>query len=250
MKRIIMIFLLAACVLPPAASGQNIDGVRMRQHDDTTGIYFGDVKGSGELADTGDTASVWPVPFVLSPSVFVPAYVPYGENVREYAPLPRPTYVVEDIRGFTGGMTGIGMWHVWNYDHFFSQLTTYDIADVPMLMLGRQMMIGNTLRLGKNLYFLSGILYGGQWGTLGNNWGLGARNGFLVLLPHDAQLVLWSQHFHPMAVYLPVYGPDAGPQGTAIVTPAIPEIFSIGAQASFQAGEFIIGIGASYYYYK
>ena len=112
----------------------------------------------------------------------------------------------------------------------------HDVTDIPQLMAGRQIMLGNTLRLGKKIYFLSGILYGGEWGIWENNWGLGARNGFLFRVSDDTHIL--------------IYGPQAGPGGVAIMTPAIPEIFSIGAQASFQAGEFIIGIGASYYYYK
>jgi hypothetical protein len=44
---------------------------------------------------------------------------------------------------------------------------------VPQLFISEQRMVGNTLKLGRRFYFLSGIMYGAQLGVRGNNWGMG-----------------------------------------------------------------------------
>lgn len=253
MRRIRILLIWAVSVLPLTMAGQSLYGEASERHStDSIGtlsdsILLFEVLPEYEF-ECDSMHQDRPIPDILPPSIFIPVYSPSG-SPWNYAPLPRPAYFIPQTGGFMGG-SGFGRYYVEHYDRFFSQMLMHDVTDIPQLMAGRQIMLGNTLRLGKKIYFLSGILYGGEWGILENNWGLGARNGFLFRVSDDTHILIWSQHFHPMAVYLPIYGPQAGPGGVAIMTPAIPEIFSIGAQASFQAGEFIIGIGASYYYYK
>ena len=107
------------------------------------------------------------------------------------------------------------------------------------------MMVGNTFRLAKNFYMLSGILYGAQLGIKGNNWGLGKREGFIWHPSALVTITLWNQYFQSISVYSPVPYPDPDGDGAAIRMPATPEIFSFGVQATFIVGEFIIGIGTS-----
>ena len=106
-------------------------------------------------------------------------------------------------------------------------------------------MIGNTLKLGKKIYFLSGILYGAQLGVMGNNWGMGTREGFIIHPSSVVTITLWNQYFQSVSVYSPVMYPTPSGDGAAIRMPATPEVFSFGVQATFVVGEFIIEVGTS-----
>ena len=132
-------------------------------------------------------------------------------------------------------------------EKFFSSLEGYNRIDVPQFFLSEQMMLGNTLKIGRNLYFLSGILYGSQLGTLGNNWGMGTREGLIWHPTALVSVIFWTQYFQSVEVYSPVIFPRPGHEGesAAILMPATPEVFSFGVQASFVVGDFIIGVGTS-----
>ena len=56
------------------------------------------------------------------------------------------------------GMIGFGQYEMQHPDKFFSTLEGYNSINVPQIFLTRQMLIGNTLRLARNVYFLSGIM--------------------------------------------------------------------------------------------
>jgi hypothetical protein len=143
------------------------------------------------------------------------------------------------------GMIAVGEFSIEHPDKFFSTLSGNNYIDVPYLFMTRQMILGNTLRLGGNVYFMNGILYGSQMGVMGNNWGMGTREGF-IWRPHATfALVVWNQYFQSLSVYAPVVYPLTKGDMAAILMPATPEVFSFGVQASFVTGEFIIGIGAS-----
>ena len=80
---------------------------------------------------------------------------------------------------------------------------------------------------------------------MGNNWGMGTREGFLWHPSAMTSIMLWNQYFQSVSVYAPVVIPVHAGSGTAIKMPATPEVFSFGLQASFVVGEFIICIGTS-----
>ena len=106
-------------------------------------------------------------------------------------------------------------------------------------------MLGNTLKIGRKFYFMSGILYGAQLGVRGNNWGMGTREGFVYRPSESVSVTFWTQYFQSVAVYSPVLFPRPDGNMAAIRMPATPEVYSVGVQASFVAGEFIIGVGLS-----
>ena len=58
-------------------------------------------------------------------------------------------------------------------------------------------------------------------------------------------IMFWNQYFQSVLVYTPVLFPTPDGDMAAILMPATPEVFSLGVQASFTVGEFIIGIGTS-----
>ena len=105
--------------------------------------------------------------------------------------------------------------------------------------------VGNTLRLARNVYFLSGIMYGAQLGVRGNNWGMGTREGILYRPSENLSIAFWTQYFQSVAVYSPVLFPRPDGDMAAIRMPATPEVYSFGVQASFVVGEFIVGVGMS-----
>ena len=92
---------------------------------------------------------------------------------------------------------------------------------------------------------MSGILYGAQLGVMGNNWGMGTREGFIIQPSSIVTITIWNQYFQSVSVYSPVMYPTATGDGTAIRMPATPEVFSFGVQATFVVGEFIIEVGTS-----
>lgn len=153
-------------------------------------------------------------------------------------------YGVLEPDGFSSSI-GFGEYHISHPQKFFSTLSGYNHIEVPQYYTTEQMLIGNTLKLGKKLYFLSGILYGSQMGIMGNNWGMGTREGLIWRINDGVSIVLWSQYYSSVNVYMPVmfYMPDRGT--AALEMPATPEVFSFGVQASFPVGEFIFGVGTS-----
>ncbi|MBE6216353.1 MAG: hypothetical protein E7123_09030 [Bacteroidales bacterium] len=182
------------------------------------------------------------IPDFLSPDIFIPRARLVGINPWTSAPLPRPVFKILPVRGFDGSV-GFGEYSISHPDKFFSTLDGYNSIDIPQLYITRQMMIGNTFRLARNFYMLSGILYGAQMGVMGNNWGLGNREGFIWHHSAIVSITVWNQYFQSISVYSPIMYPSA--DGAAVKMPATPEVFSFGVQASFVVGEFIIGIGTS-----
>ena len=82
-------------------------------------------------------------------------------------------------------------------------------------------------------------------GVMGNNWGMGTKEGVLIRTKGSLAIVVWNQYFQSISVYTPVVYPGKDGNGAAIIMPATPEVFSIGVQASFVSGEFIIDLGVS-----
>ena len=185
-----------------------------------------------------------PIPYLLSPDLFIPKSRLVGFQPWTYAPLPRPVVYVLPTFGFDGSI-GFGEYAIEHPEKFFSTLEGYNSIDIPQLYLTEQMMIGNTLKLGKKIYFMSGILYGAQLGIMGNNWGMGTREGFIIHPSSVVTITIWNQYFQSVSVYSPVMYPDTDNSGAAIRMPATPEVFSFGVQATFVVGEFVIDIGAS-----
>ena len=185
-----------------------------------------------------------PIPNFLSPDLFIPAEQLNGFLPWTYAPMLRPVVSVIPISGFDGSI-GFGEFNVEHPDKFFSTLTGANVINVPQLYLSEQKMIGNTLKLGRHFYFMSGILYGAQLGVRGNNWGMGTREGILYRPSKNVSVAFWTQYFQSVAVYSPVLFPRPDGNMAAIRMPATPEVYSFGVQASFVVGEFIIGVGAS-----
>ena len=184
-----------------------------------------------------------PIPFMLPEDLFVPrkylfSYVPWS-----YAPLVKPTVFVLPTYGFNGSV-GFGLYSIQHPDRFFSTLEGFNGFNIPQLYISEQMMLGNTLRLARNFYMMSGILYGAQLGVRFNLWGIGERSGFIYNPRPDVSIVLWDQYYHALTVYMPVFFPGAS-SGAAITLPATPEVFSVGLQANFTVGNFIIGVGTS-----
>ena len=190
-----------------------------------------------------------PIPIVLPPQLFIPSDRLDGLQPWIYAPLTRPMVYNIPVTGFNGG-EGFGQYSQEHPDKFFSNFLGRNVISLPNLYVTRQMMIGNTLRLGKKgrVYFLSGILYGSQMGVRGNNWGLGSKEGILIRTKGTLSIVVWNQGFQSVMVYSPVLHPNSSGDGAAVIMPATPEVVSFGVQASFVSGEFVIDIGASYRY--
>lgn len=186
-----------------------------------------------------------PIPDLLSPDLFIPKSRLVGFQPWTYAPLPRPVVYVLPTFGFDGSI-GFGEYAVEHPEKFFSTLEGYNSIDIPQLYLTEQMMIGNTLKLGKKIYFMSGILYGAQLGIMGNNWGMGTREGFVWNVGKSASIILWVQDYQSVSVYAPVMTPYMSADGAAIRMPATPEVFSFGVQANFNVGGFMVGVGTSF----
>lgn len=185
------------------------------------------------------------IPFVLSPSLFIPVERLAGDEPWHSAPITKPFVHVIVPDGFDGSV-GFGEFHLEHPEKFFSTLFGYNHIDVPQMYESEQMMLGNTLRLWKKgLYFMSGILYGAQLGVLGNNWGMGTREGIIWRPDDRLSIMLWSQYFQSVQVYMPVLSWRSDGDASALIMPATPEVFSFGVQASFIWGEFIIGLGTS-----
>ena len=185
-----------------------------------------------------------PIPNLLSPQLFIPADLLSAYLPWHYAPLLRPVFSVLPVYGFDGSI-GFGEFNMDHPDKFFSNLLNSNYINIPQLYISEQRMIGNTLKIGRRFYFLSGIMYGAQLGVRGNNWGMGTREGFLYRPSADLSVAFWTQYFQSVAVYSPVLFPRADGNTAAIRMPATPEVYSFGVQASFVVGEFIVGVGMS-----
>ena len=184
------------------------------------------------------------IPDLLSPELFIPADRLNGFLPWNYAPLLRPVFQILPVYGFDGSV-GFGEFNQDHPDKFFSNLMVSNHFDIPQLFVSEQKMLGNTLKLGRRFYFLSGIMYGAQLGVRGNNWGMGTREGFMYRISSNASITFWTQYFQSVAVYSPVLFPRSDGDMAAIRMPATPEVYSFGVQASFVVGEFIIGVGTS-----
>ncbi len=184
------------------------------------------------------------IPNLLPVDLFIPRTRLIGIHPWTSAPLPVPVVEIIPVYGFDGSI-GFGEYSISHPDRFFSTLEGRNIINIPPMYLSLQMMVGNTLRLAKNFYLLSGILYGAQLGIRGNNWGMGNREGFIWHPSAIVSVTLWNQYFQSVSVYSPVLYPDPDGNGAAIRMPATPEVFSFGVQATFVVGEFIIGVGTS-----
>ena len=185
-----------------------------------------------------------PIPDLLSPQLFIPADLLSAYLPWHYAPLLKPVFTVLPVYGFDGSI-GFGEFNQDHPDKFFSNLLNSNYIDVPQIFISEQKMIGNTLKIGRKFYFLSGIMFGAQLGVRGNNWGMGTREGLLYRSSDNLSVAFWTQYFQSVAVYSPVLFPRKDGDTAAIRMPATPEVFSFGVQASFVVGEFIVGIGIS-----
>lgn len=193
-----------------------------------------------------DTSMALPriIPVILPAELFIPADRLEGLTPWDGAPIVRPTIHFIPVNGMSG-IIGAGEFSIEHPDKFFSTLSGHNVINIPQMYVSEQMMLGNTFRLGGNVYFMNGILYGAQLGVWGNNWGMGTREGFIWRPSATFALMIWNQYFQSVSVYTPVVYPRPDGDMAAILMPATPEVFSFGVQASFVAGEFIIGIGTS-----
>lgn len=182
------------------------------------------------------------IPDLLPAQIFIPRGRLVGIVPWHAAPVTRPVMEIIPKFGFDGSI-GFGEYSISHPEKFFSTLEGYNSINIPQMYITQQMMIGNTFRLARGFYMLSGILYGAQLGVMGNNWGMGNREGFIWHPSTIVTLTLWNQYYQSLSVYSPIVYPSA--DGAAVRMPATPEVFSFGVQASFIAGEFIIEVGTS-----
>jgi hypothetical protein len=182
------------------------------------------------------------IPDFLLDDIFIPRARLVGIVPWHSAPMQRPVFEIIPKFGFDGSI-GFGEYSINHPEKFFSTLEGYNSINIPQMYITQQMMIGNTFRLARGFYMLSGILYGAQLGVMGNNWGIGNREGFIWHPSAIVTLTLWNQYYQSLSVYSPIMYPAT--DGAAVKMPATPEVFSFGLQATFVVGEFIIEIGTS-----
>lgn len=199
------------------------------------------------ITGVADTVRFIPDPIVYrhSPDLFIPYDRLRGLTPWMSAPITRPEIHVIPMYGFSG--YGFGNFTVDHFDKFFSNLLGYNGMDAPGLIRSEQMLLGNTIALGKKrrLFFANGILYGRQYGVWGNMIGVGTREG-LVIRPSDYLiLTLWTQEYQPVYAFTPLLYPVPGSNDPHERLPASPLVISYGAQAYFLAGQFWVGIGLS-----
>ena len=184
------------------------------------------------------------IPMLLPAELFIPDDRLAGITPWDGAPIVRTVVHITRVDGISG-LIAVGAFSQDHPGKFFSTFNGSNIINIPQIFLSEQKFLGNTLRLGKKVYFVNGIMYGAQLGVRGNNWGMGTREGILIR-PNDLLTILiWNQYFQSVSVYTPVLFPTPDGDTAAILMPATPEVFSFGVQASFTVGEFIIGIGTS-----
>lgn len=197
-----------------------------------------------------DGTSYFPhrIDIVLPPELFIPSDRLEGLTTWMSAPITRPKVHVMPVYGFSG--YGFGKLSVDHWDKFFANLLSYNGMIVPRLIDSQVMMVGNTISLGKKrrLYFANGILYGRHYGTWGNMIGMGSREG-LIYRPVDYMVItVWSQEYQSVYAFSPVIYASPGEGTASVKLPASPVMVSYGAQAYFLAGQFWIGLGASFWH--
>lgn len=207
-------------------------------------------KDSIRHSHASDTMTFIPrrIPDRLPRNLYIPPDRMLGLTPWMSAPLSRPSVHVIPVYGFSG--YGFGSFTVDHWDKFFANLLGMNRLDVPQIIDSQQMMLGNTISLGKKrrLYFNSGILYGRHYGVWGNMIGAGSREGLIYRPSAYLILSIWSEEYQSVYAYSPVVYPAAGENPPYMKLPASPVIVSYGAQAYFLAGQFWIGIGASFWH--
>ena len=206
--------------------------------------------GSISRASSADTLHFVPkaIPDRLPRDLFIPSDRLAGLTPWMGAPITRPSVHVIPVYGFSGW--SFGQFTVDHWDKFFSNLLVFNGMDVPQVVDSQQMLLGNTISLGKKrrLFFANGILYGRQYGTWGNMIGMGSREGLIYRPSGYLIITVWTQEYQSVYAYSPVVYAYPGEGTAAIRLPASPLMVSYGAQAYFLAGQFWIGIGASFWY--
>lgn len=188
------------------------------------------------------------IPDRLSPDLFIPDDRLSGLTPWMGAPVSRPSAHVIPIYGTDGW--GFGQFTVDHWDKFFSNLLVFNDMSVSQLIDSQQMMLGNTLSLGKKRrwFFANGILYGRQYGTWGNVIGMGTREGLIFRPSEEILISIWTQEYQSVYAFSPVVYPVEGANPPYVKLPASPMMISYGAQAYFLAGQFWIGVGASFWH--
>ncbi len=222
MKYIICTFIVACLVCLPRHTNGQVEGQEIEKRDSLP----------------------HEIPNLLTQEIFMPAEQIHSILPWNAAPMLKPVVHVLPVYGFDGSI-GFGEFNMEHPEKFFSTLTGNNYIDVPQLYVSEQKMVGNTLKIGRKFYYMSGILYGTQMSIAANNWGMGTRSGFIYESPDNLSVAFWTQYFQSVAVYSPVLFPRGDGDMAAIRMPATPEVFSFGVQATFTVGEFIIGVGAS-----
>lgn len=209
-----------------------------------------DVRKDTAALSLSDTADVFPHPLKirLPSSLFIPSDRLAGLTTWMGGPVTRPVVHVMPVYGFSG--YGFGKLYVDHWDKFFANLLSYNDLNVPQVIDQEVMMIGNTISLGKKrrLYFANGILYGRHYGVWGNMLGMGSREG-LIYRPNGYLILnVWTQEYQSVYAYSPVVYATPGEGTASVKLPASPVMVSYGAQAYFLAGQFWIGLGASFWH--
>jgi hypothetical protein len=189
-----------------------------------------------------------PLKILLPSSLFIPSDRLAGLTKWMGGPITRPVIHVMPVYGFNG--YGFGSLYVDHWDKFFANLLVYNNINVPLVVDQEVMMVGNTISLGKKrrLFFANGILYGRHYGVWGNMLGIGSREG-LIYRPNGYLILnIWTQEYQSVYAYSPVVYAVPGEGTASIKLPASPVIVSYGAQAYFLAGQFWIGLGASFWH--
>ena len=185
---------------------------------------------------------------VLPSSLFIPGDRLAGLTPWMGGPITRPMVHIMPVFGFNG--YGFGKFYVDHWDKFFANLLSYNQVNVPQVYDRQVMMVGNTIALGKKrrLYFANGILYGRDYGVWGNMIGMGSREGLIYRPNGYVILNIWTQEYQSVSAFSPVVYADPGKGTAAMKLPASPVIVSYGAQAYFLAGQFWIGLGATFWH--
>lgn len=188
-----------------------------------------------------------PLKILLPSSLFIPNERLAGLTTWMGGPMTRPVVHVMPVYGFNG--YGFGRFYVDHWDKFFANLLIYNNINVPQVVNQEVMMVGNTISLGKKrrLYLSNGILYGRHYGVWGNMLGMGSREGLIYRPNGYIILNIWTQEYQSVYAYSPVVYAVPGEGTASIKLPASPVIVSYGAQAYFLAGQFWIGLGASFW---
>lgn len=189
-----------------------------------------------------------PLPDLLPADLFIPEYRLRGITRWMSAPITKPMVHVTPVYGFSG--LAFGEFTVDHFDKFFSNLLVFNGMNVPQLVDSQRMVLGNTISLGKKRrwYFANGIVYGRDFGVWGNMIGMGTREGILFRPSEYVTITVWTQEYQSVYAYSPVVYPYPGEGTASIRLPATPMVLSYGVQASFLAGQFWIGVGASYWH--